>query len=132
MVVGAAGLLSAGLLGLAPLHAGARRVNLVGHQVHVLVPLLGLSVAAGAIAYLAGIVAARRLGPTLASFVGLTEVLFASVWASLLLGQDITVRQALGGLIVLVGIAVLRVDQRPNAVAEPAATPEPSLAAPAS
>ena len=60
-----------------------------------LVPVLGLSVVAAAIAYVVGIGAARMLGAKLASFVGLTEVLFAVLFAWLLLGQLPTVIQLL-------------------------------------
>ena len=61
--------------------------SFAGHQVSWLVPVLGLSLVAAAIAYVAGIGAARRLGAKLASFVGLAEVLFAVLFAWLLLGQ---------------------------------------------
>ena len=46
-------------------------------QVSWLVPVLGLSLVAAVVAYVTGIVGARLLGAKLASFVGLTEVLFA-------------------------------------------------------
>ena len=42
---------------------------------------------AAVFAYVAGITAARLLGPKLASFVGITEVLFAVLFAWILLGQ---------------------------------------------
>jgi len=51
------------------------------------VPILCLSVLAAAFAYVAGITAARLLGAKVASFVGLTEVLFAVLFAWLLLDQ---------------------------------------------
>ena len=51
------------------------------------VPVLGLSIIAAAAAYAVGIIAARLLGATLASFVGLSEVLFAVLFAWLLLNE---------------------------------------------
>ena len=49
------------------------------------------------ISYIAGIGAARRLGARLASFIGMAEVLFAILFAWLLLGQLPTPVQFLGG-----------------------------------
>ena len=50
-------------------------------------PVVGLSLVAAVIAYVTGIEAARRLGARVASFVGLAEVLFAIVFAWVLLDQ---------------------------------------------
>ena len=110
MVVGAVtlGLLDA--LGLARFHVGGGSVTLAGHHLSWLVPVLGLAVVAGAVAYATGIGATRWLGATLASFVGLTEVLFAAVFAWLLLSQRPGPLQALGGVFVLCGIALVRMD----------------------
>ena len=61
------------------------------------------------IAYVAGIEAARRLGARLASFVGLAEVLFAIVFAWLLLDQRPSALQGVGrACVVLAGIALVR------------------------
>ena len=62
------------------------------------------------LAYPSGIVAVRRLGSSLASFVSLTEVIFAVVIAFVLLGQRPGLMQLLGGALILVGIALV---QRP-------------------
>ena len=49
--------------------------------------MLLLVMVAAVFAYLTGIVAVRRLGSSVASFVSLTEVIFAVVFAAILLGQ---------------------------------------------
>jgi drug/metabolite transporter (DMT)-like permease len=72
------------------------------------VPVAGLSVIAAVIAYVAGIGAARVLGAALSSFVGLTEVLFAIVFAWFALGEVPTLMQAVGGVLIIVGIALVR------------------------
>jgi drug/metabolite transporter (DMT)-like permease len=46
----------------------------------------------------------------LASFVGLTEVMFAVVVAWLLLGELPTSMQLVGGALIVAGIALVRVD----------------------
>ena len=60
---------------------------------------------------MAGIAAARMLGAKLASFVGLTEVLFAVLFAWLLLGQLPTVMQLVGGVLIVAGVALVRIDE---------------------
>ena len=55
-----------------------------------------------------GIEAVRRLGSSIASFVALSEVILAVVFAALLLGQIPTPVQAVGGILVLAGIATVQ------------------------
>jgi drug/metabolite transporter (DMT)-like permease len=92
------------------MHAGTRAVHLAGSNVSWLLPVLGLSLVAAVIAYTAGISGARLVGPKVAAFVGLTEVLFAIVFADLLVDQGVTWIQALGGAVVVAGIALVRAD----------------------
>lgn len=130
MGIGAVALTLVGVVGLLPLHARFGPVTLVGHHVSWIVPIVGLALLAAAIAYVAGIHAARRLGPKLSSFVGLTEVLFAVLWAWLLLGQLPSAIQGLGGALIIAGIVLVRLDEPvPDAAGtpgEPLAVPEPA------
>jgi drug/metabolite transporter (DMT)-like permease len=123
MVVGTVVLGALGLLGVVPLHASTAAANFAGTRTSWLVPVLGLSVVAAALAYSTGIAAARRLGARVASFVGLAEVLFAVLFAWALLDQQPTALQAVGGVIVLLGIALVRADDRTPADV-PAAEPQ--------
>lgn len=116
MAVGAVTLALLGAVGALDFATSTARVDFAGHRTSWLVPVLGLSLVAAVIAYTTGIAAARRLGATVASFVGLTEVLFAALWAWLLLDQAPTVLQAVGGVIVLVGIALVRAGGRVDSV----------------
>ncbi len=129
MVVGAVTLLVLDLAHALPFHAGTADVVLLHHRTSWLVPIVGLALVAAAIAYASGIAAARRLGAKVASFVGLTEVLFAVLVAWLLLGQAPGAVQLAGGLVVLVGIALVRADGL--AVTADRAD-EPALSVPAS
>jgi drug/metabolite transporter (DMT)-like permease len=101
-----------GVTGALPLHASNADVQVLGLHVSWIVPVLGLSLVAAAIAYVAGIGAARRLGAKLASFIGMTEVLFAILFAWLALGQLPTPIQFAGGAFILVGIALVRAGER--------------------
>ena len=111
MGLGAVVLLGFGLIGVLPLGAGAATVQLAGSTVPWWVPVIGLSVIAAALAYAVGIVAARILGATLASFVGLSEVLFAVLFAWLLLNELPHGVQLVGGVLIVAGVAFVRVDE---------------------
>jgi hypothetical protein len=70
--------------------------------------VLELAAIAAATAYVSGILAARVLGAKLASFVGLSEVVFAVLFAWLLLGELPRLVQLLGGLFILAGVIAVR------------------------
>ena len=92
--------------------------------------MAGLALVSAVIAYVAGIGAARILGASLASFVGLTEVLFAVLVAWVALGELPTVVQAAGGTLIVAGIALVRLDAlRAPAAAVAAPEPAPALTA---
>jgi drug/metabolite transporter (DMT)-like permease len=110
MVVGAVALVVLSVFGAIPLRPGASHVRFLDHETSWLVPVIGLSLVAAVISYVAGIGAARRLGAKLASFIGLTEVVFAVVFAWLLLGQVPTGVQLVGGVFIIAGVTVVRID----------------------
>ena len=111
MTIGAVALLILGGLGVLPMAANTDDVDFAGRQVSWLVPVLGLSLIAAALAYVVGISAARILGSKLSSFVGLTEVLFAVLFAWVFLGQMPTAMQLAGGVLIVAGVALVRVDE---------------------
>jgi drug/metabolite transporter (DMT)-like permease len=133
MAIGAAVLLALGGVGALPMHATFGTVSVAGHRVSWVLPIVGLSLVAAVIAYVAGIVAARVLGAKLASFAGLAEVIFAVLIAWLLLGQLPTAVQLIGGALIVAGIALVRIDEMrspsvPSARPAPAEVePEPAL-----
>jgi drug/metabolite transporter (DMT)-like permease len=61
--------------------------------------------------------AARSLGSKVASFVSLTEVLFAVLWAWLLLGELPGPIQLLGGVLIVGGVVLVRLDELRRATA---------------
>jgi drug/metabolite transporter (DMT)-like permease len=111
MVVGAVMLGVLGLTGLLPLRFTGGDVTMLGRPVSWVVPLLGLSLAAAAIAYVTGIAAARRLGAKLGSFVAMAEVLFAVAFAWILLHQAPATTQFFGGALILLGVIAVRLDE---------------------
>lgn len=123
LIVGALTLLTAGGLGIVDSSWNTATVQLAGAEVPWWLDVAALGLVAAALAYLSGVYASRRLGSKLASFVGLAEVLFAVVWAWLLLGELPVLVQLLGGALIFVGVVLVKLDERPEeaeAVAAPA------------
>ena len=124
MAVGTAVLVGLGLAGLLPLTATFGTVEFAGVRTSWLVPVIGLALIAALVSYVAGIGANRILGARLASFVGLTEVLFAILIAWLALGELPTILQLLGGVLILAGVALVRLDELRHDRPTPAPAPD--------
>jgi len=108
-----------GLSGVVPFTTATNDVPMFGTTVPWWVPLIIIGVVATAIAYSTSIAASEMLGSRLASFVGLLEVVAATFYAWLLLGEQLTVLQLFGGLLILIGIAFVR-SEKTDAALEPA------------
>lgn len=113
MVVAA---LALGVLGCArilPMSFSTAPVTVAGTMTPWWAAVGELVLVAAVAAYLLGTFAARRLGATLASFVGLAEVLAAVLFAWLLLGELPRPVQLLGGVLVVAGVVAVRLGERP-------------------
>jgi drug/metabolite transporter (DMT)-like permease len=110
--IGAGVLLAASAAGILPLAAHPGVTILANRSVGWWLPVLLLILVSAVLAYPSGIGAVRRLGSSLGSFVALTEVIFAVIFAFLLLGQRPGPIQLVGGVLILAGIALV---QRPGA-----------------
>jgi drug/metabolite transporter (DMT)-like permease len=115
LLLGGVLLLLAGVIGVIPFAAPHTNVSFVGATVPWWVPIGALGVITAALAYVLGIAASRRLGSRLASFVGLAEVVSALVFAWLLLGEVPAVVQLAGGVLILIGVVVVKLGE-PRAV----------------
>jgi drug/metabolite transporter (DMT)-like permease len=108
MGVGGSVILLAAAVGILPLTARAVNTTLAGISVGWWLPASLLIVVSAVFSYLTGIMAVRRLGSAIASFVSLTEVIFAVVFAVILLGQHPSLILIVGGVLVLAGIAAVQ------------------------
>ena len=99
-----------GATGLLPFTATFGELPLFGADLPWWVPLLIVAVIGTAVAYATGITASAILGSRLASFIGLLEVVSASMFAWLLLGEKLTPLQFVGGALILGGIAAVRME----------------------
>ncbi|MDQ6936763.1 MAG: EamA family transporter [Actinomycetota bacterium] len=111
MGVGAVALGLVGAVGLLPMRFATADVLVAGRSVSWWAPVAELAVIAAAAAYLLGTLAVRRLGATVSSFVGLSEVLFAIVFAWLLLDELPRPVQLAGGALVVAGVVAVRVGE---------------------
>lgn len=108
-----------GATGLMTWRSPAVEVPLAGTTAPWWAPLLGLAIFAGVVAYCLGVVAVRLLASRRASFLGLTEVIFAALMSWILLGEQPLPVQAVGAVVVLAGIALVQTSASP-APTEPA------------
>jgi drug/metabolite transporter (DMT)-like permease len=120
LLIGALLLAVVGAAGLLPFTVGFSPVSMFGGPVPWWVPLLIVGVLATAVAYASSITATELLGSRLASFVGLLEVVAATLYAWLLLGEQLGLLQLIGGVLILGGIILVRRDGgRADATAAP-------------
>lgn len=108
LVVGSTAIGALGAVGIMPLRFTTADVVVAGITMPWFAAVGVIGVVATALAYTLGIHGVARLRPSFASLVGLSEVLFAVLWAWLLVGEAIGPVQAIGGAVVLVGLALAR------------------------
>jgi drug/metabolite transporter (DMT)-like permease len=123
LLLGAGMLALAGVTGLVPFTVRATNVVMLGGVTPWWVPLIVVGVLGTAVAYASSITASEMLGSRLASFTGLLEVVAATFFAWLLLGENLALPQLIGGALILVGIGFVRSEKVD--VAEQAARPAP-------
>lgn len=114
LVVGTVALGGLGLVGLLSMETASAPVEYdgVGLTVAWWIPLVLLGLVTAGVAYTSGIAAGRRLGSRLASFVALTEVLAAVLWAWLLLDELAGPLRLFGGVLIIAGVVVVKLGER--------------------
>ena len=123
MLVGGLTMLALGLTGVLPTAYSTATVQLAGVATGWWVPVAGLVLLSTVLAYITGITAARSLGSRVASFLSLTEVLFAVLWAWLLLSELPRPVQLAGGVLIVAGVLLVRADDPAGLPGEVAAEP---------
>ncbi|MGJ0121072.1 EamA family transporter [Williamsia sp. MIQD14] len=108
LVVGAVLVAVAGAVGLLPMTASNADVTLAGGDLPWWTAAVAVAVISTAIAYVTGIAAVRHLGPTLASFVALMEVVTSATASWILVGQSMSPAQMAGAVVMLGGIVAVR------------------------
>ena len=133
LLLGSLVLFAVGGLGAVPFTMVFTEVSFLGGTAPWWVPLGIVVLFATAIGYAASIVATGMLGSRLMSFIALLEVVFATMFAWLLIGETLTLTQLLGGALILVGIIFVYSERKARAPIEPLETsgsPEVGSASP--
>lgn len=118
------------LVGILPFQAPPVDVELAGVVVPWILPLLWVAAVATTVGYALGVMAVPRIGSRVASFVGLSEVLFALAFAWIFLAEVPAPIQFLGGALILAGVVLVKVDDLRSARLVPLAPAEASVPTP--
>lgn len=133
LLVGALAMAVVGVTGVIGFSAPPVTVEVAGMELPWFVPLLIVAGVSTTLGYALGVGAVPRIGSRVASFVGLSEVLFALAFAWLLLGEAPAPVQFLGGALILAGVVLVRMDADATAATSveehPADSREPTLPA---
>jgi drug/metabolite transporter (DMT)-like permease len=98
-------------IGVLPLEFSTADVQFSGFAVPWWVAAGALAIVTSSVAYVTGIIASRRLGARLASFVALSEVVAAMTFAWLLLDQQPLPVQILGAALVMAGVVIIKLGE---------------------
>jgi len=110
--VGAVAMALLGAVGVVPLAFSSAPTLLAGRAVPWFVPAGSLVIIGTVVAYLTGVGAIARLGTRVSSFVALTEVLFAVLFAWLLLAELPGWMQLAGGILIVTGVVLVEQTER--------------------
>jgi drug/metabolite transporter (DMT)-like permease len=137
VALAASGLLAGALVigvmcftGIMPFVAPQVSVVLAGVEVPWYVPMLWVAGVATTLGYAFGVMAVPLIGSRVASFVGLSEVLFALGFAWLFLAEVPAPIQFAGGALILVGVVLVRADASSSDRRAPLDSPSPAAPAP--
>jgi len=104
-----------GAVGILPMDATTASPAYADTAVAWWAPVIALGVVTAGIAYCTGIYASRLLGSRLSSFVALLEVVAGVTFAWLLLDQLPGAVQLAGGALIIAGVVVVKLGERPPA-----------------
>lgn len=98
-------------VGLLPFRMNAGAATLAGRGWSAPIMIIALILLATVLPYVSGIIGTRRLGATVASFVGYGEPIFAFVWMGLLLSLVPTAMQFAGAAAIIAGVVLVRLGE---------------------
>ncbi|WP_331770032.1 DMT family transporter (plasmid) [Embleya sp. NBC_00888] len=112
LVIGTVTLAALAAVGLLPMRATLEPASYTTGSTPWWVPVLLLGLVTAALAYTTGTEASRRLGSRTASFIALLEVIASVGFAWLLIDEAPTATQTAGGLLIIGGVVLAKLDDR--------------------
>ena len=100
-----------GVIGILPFTMTFGTALVAGHELPWYVPVAILVLLATVVPYVCGLLGTRAAGPRIASFIALTETIFAALIAWAILDQALAVWQIIGGALVLFGVFVVQLER---------------------
>jgi len=119
-----------GAVGAMPFSAPEVTVVFRSVEVAGWLPILWVGAVGTTLGYALGVMSVPRIGSRLASFVGLSEVLFALLFSWMLLSETPAPIQFVGGALILVGVVLVRMDAEAAAEVTNPVEPLPAEDAP--
>ncbi|MDN5724332.1 MAG: EamA family transporter [Propionibacteriales bacterium] len=119
MVVAALAVIGAIVVGLMPAGITLADTTMAGVAVAWWIPALGMVGISTVVAYVTGVFSARRLGSAVASFVAITEVIFAALAAWWWAGEQLSLTQGFGAVLILLGIIGVKLGDARTAMPRP-------------
>lgn len=104
-------LVIASATGLLPFTVSSAPARIAGTEVPIWVAVAGLVLISTVLSYVLGVMAARALGATVASFAGYSEPMFGILWTIVLLGILPTGPQWLGAGLIIAGVVTVRIGE---------------------
>lgn len=130
LLTGAAVIAALGVSGLLPFAAPEVTVVVGGAALPGILVIAIVGCVCTTLGYALGIQAVPRIGSRLASFVGLSEVLFALLLAWIFLSEVPAPIQFVGGVLLLAGVVLVRLDPRSGAEVSAPVVPLPGEVGP--
>lgn len=130
LLVGAVTMGLVAAVGLIPFAAPPVTLSFRGIDVPGILSILWVGAVGTTLGYAFGVMAVPRTGSRLASFIGLSEVLFALGFAWLLLGETPSTIQFVGGAVLLAGVVLVRLDAGQEPVVTAPVEPIPGSVGP--
>src|SRR5690606_38028090 len=126
LLLGGIALWLVSLTGIVPITMTFGTVTLFGQDTPWWVPMAVVAIIATGFSYAVSISASQMLGARLASYAGLLEVIASTIYAWILLGEQMTLLQLFGGALILVGIGFVRSEKIEEQVVHSDTEPPPS------
>lgn len=111
LIVASFVLIPVSAIGLLPFRVSMEPAILAGRELSPIIVAAGLVLISTVLAYILGVTSTRKLGPTVASFTGYAEPIFAIIWTIVILAIIPTGWQWIGAALIVIGVVLVKVGE---------------------